>query len=49
MVNKVEIDVIIGILNSVISLVESIDPESAKNPVVVQIQNAIKVIQGLGL
>lgn len=49
MINKQEIDVAIGILKSIISLIESIDPDFAKNPVVIQIENAIKVIQSLGL
>lgn len=48
-INKIEIDIALGILKSVIALVESVDPEAAKNPVVIQIENAIKVIQSLGL
>jgi hypothetical protein len=49
MVNKVEIDVIIGILQSVIALVEVVDANAAQNKVVVEINSAIAGLQALGL
>ena len=47
--NKVEIDMIIGVLTSVISLLTSIDPALGQNKIVMDIQAAISALQSLGL
>ena len=47
--DKASIDVIICIINSIIKLVESLDPAIAQNKVVVDLQKAIETIQALGL
>lgn len=47
--NKVEIDVIIGLIESLIKLVSIYSPGLAKNPAVVELEAAIKGLQALGL
>jgi hypothetical protein len=47
--DKATIDLILGLFESIIKIVEGIDPNAANNKVVVDIQKAIAVIQGLGL
>lgn len=47
--DKVTIDLIIGVLQSVIKIVESVDPAAAQNKVVIDVEKAISVIKGIGL
>jgi hypothetical protein len=47
--NKAEIDIVIGILKSIITLVEVVDPQAAQNKVVIEVQNVINTLQALGL
>lgn len=49
MVNKVEIDMAINILQSIIALIEKIDPQAANNKIVIDINRAIESIKALGL
>lgn len=47
--NKTEVDMVIGVLQSVIAIVEKVDPAAAQNKVVVEINNIITTLQALGL
>jgi len=47
--NKAEIDIVVGILKGVITLVEVVDPAAAQNRVVKEITYAISALQALGL
>ena len=49
MVTKLEIDLIIGVLNSVCMMVTTIDPNAAQNKVFIDIQNAISLLQSMGV
>lgn len=49
MITKIEIDLIIGILNSVLSMIENIDPDASKNRVFVDVKNAISLLQRMGV
>lgn len=49
MISKIEIDLIIGCLNTVINMLISIDPNAAQNKVVIDIQAAIASLQALGI
>ena len=46
---KTEIDIIIMSLNSIISLLTTLDPALAQNKVVVDLQAAIATLQSLGI
>lgn len=47
--NKIEIDIVIGILQSVLLLAEKIHPSLENNPTVMAINKAISTLQTLGL
>lgn len=47
--NKVEIDILIGVLKSLISLAETLDPNVAQNKFIIEVNNAIAALQALGL
>lgn len=47
--DKATVDLLIGVLQSVIKIVEAVDPAAASNKVVVDALKAIEVLQGLGL
>lgn len=47
--SKVEVDMLIGILKSILLVVETIDPKAADNKVVIEINNVINTLQALGL
>jgi hypothetical protein len=47
--NKAEIDIIIMSLNSIISLLTTLDPALAQNKVVADLQAAISTLQALGI
>lgn len=47
--NPVEIEMVVGLLKSVIALVEAVDPDAAKNKVVIDITAAIDTLQKLGI
>lgn len=47
--SKVEIDMVIGVLKGIISLVESVDANAAQNKVVIELNNVIVTLQALGL
>ena len=49
MLTKGEIDMILGILNSILLVIQTINPKSANNPVILEIQNVIKNLQALGI
>lgn len=49
MVNKIEIDMVIAMINSLIVLIETYNPSLGKNPVIAELQNAISALQALGL
>ena len=49
MISKAEIDLLLGVLNSVLAMLEGIDPAIAQNKVVLDIQSAIKSLQAIGL
>lgn len=49
MLIKEEVDLAIGIINGVISLIEAIDPAAKENNAVVALQKAIAVIHSVGL
>lgn len=46
--NKIEIQIIIGILQSALSLIGHLDPDLAKNKVFVDINEAMNLLQSLG-
>ena len=45
--NKIQIDLILGALNSGINALEEIDPELKDSKLIVELQNAIKAIKGI--
>lgn len=47
--NKVEVDMLIGILKSILLVVETVDPKAAENKVVIEINNVITTLQALGI
>ncbi len=49
MINKAEIDLLLGVLNSVLEMLEGIDPALAQNKIVLDIHSAIKSLEALGL
>lgn len=49
MINKMEIDLIIGVLNSVIAMIETLFPDSADSTVLLEIKSVIKTLQELGV
>jgi hypothetical protein len=49
MISKAEVDLLIGVLNSILAMLEGIDPNLAQNKIVMDIQSAIKSLQAIGL
>lgn len=47
--NKVEIDIMIGVLKSLIKLAETLEPNLAQNKFIQEINTAIAALQALGL
>lgn len=47
--NKIEIDIVVGILQSLLLLAEKIHPGVENNPTVLAINKAITTMQALGL
>ncbi len=47
--NKIEVDMIISLLMSLIKLLEGSSPALAKNPIILELEKALVAIQGLGL
>jgi hypothetical protein len=47
--NKVEVDIVIGILQSVLLLAEKIHPQLENNPTIIAINKTISTLQALGL
>lgn len=47
--NKLEIDMIIGMIQSLINMIEMYNPDLAKNPVIAELEKAIEAIKALGL
>jgi hypothetical protein len=47
--NKEEIDILIGVLQSVITVAEKINPNLQTNKVIIAVNKGIAVLQGLGL
>jgi hypothetical protein len=47
--NTAELEVIVTIIKSVISLVEMIDEKAAENPIVVDLNKAIYALHALGI
>lgn len=47
--NKIEIDIVIGILQAVLSLAEKIHPELEENLTIMAINRGISTLQALGL
>lgn len=49
MISKAEIDILLGALGSLLSMLESIDPALASSKAVIDIKAAIGALKGLGL
>ena len=49
MISKIQVDMLIGILSSILAALEALDPELKDNAVIQQIHNAIAALQALGL
>ena len=49
MLVKEEVDLAIGVINGIISLIEAIDPAAKDNNAVIALQKAISVIHSVGL
>lgn len=49
MINKMEIDMIIALIQSVVTMIETYNPNLASNPIIAELQKAIAGIQALGL
>lgn len=48
-ITKIEIDLVITLLLSIMKIIHAVDPESDKNPVVIKINEVIALLQNLGI
>lgn len=49
MIAKLQVDMIIGILNSLLAALLALDPALQNNKVIAELQNVIAALQALGL
>ncbi len=49
MISKAEIDTLIGVINSVLKLIESLDPALMNNRIILDINAALDSLQKMGL
>ncbi len=49
MLIKDEVEMAISVIKGIIALIESLDPNAAENPVVIQFDKVVKLLQEVGL